>query len=346
VRVLGIDTSCDETSVALVDVPAGGVSARIRAQAVYGQNALHRPFGGVVPEIAARAHAERMVPTLDEVLTEGGGGAEAVAVTNGPGLIGPLLVGLSAAKAFAFARDLPLVGVNHLEAHAAAAYLLDPAPAPPFVALIASGGHTLLYEVPERGVYRRLGGTIDDAAGECFDKVAALLGLSYPGGPAIQAAAGDGDAFAFDLPRPLKADKGDDFSFSGLKTSVLYRLKGQDRRRADPDAAPVDVADMAASVQEAIADVLTFKAVRAARRRGVALLALGGGVAANARLRELAAERGAAAGLAVFVPPRPLCTDNAAMIAVRGAERLAAGARDDLHLDAFVGGDAPAGGAA
>ncbi len=331
-RVLGIDTSCDETSVALVE------DRVILAEAVYGQNALHRPFGGVVPEIAARAHAERMVPVLDEVLTAGGGAPDAVAVTNGPGLIGPLLVGLSAAKAFAFARGLPLVGVNHLQAHVAAAYLLDPAPAPPILALIASGGHTLLFEVPEPGTYQRLGQTIDDAAGECFDKVAALLGLSYPGGPAIEEAAKDGDAFSFALPRPLKNHANDDFSFSGLKTSVLYKLKGQDKRRADPDTATIKVADMAASAQEAIADVLTFKAVRAARRRGIKQLVLGGGVAANTRLRELAVERAAAAGITVFVPPRSLCTDNAAMIAIRGAELLAAGARDDLYLDAYVGG--------
>jgi len=326
VRILGIDTSCDETSVALVE------QRRILESRVHGQNALHRPFGGVVPEIAARAHAERMIETLEEVA--GAGGADAVAVTNRPGLIGPLLVGLSAAKAFAFVKRLPLVGVHHLEAHVAAAYLLDPAPVPPFVALIASGGHTVLYEVPAEGRYVPLGQTTDDAAGECFDKVAALLGLPYPGGPAIERAAQGGDPRAIDLPRPLLHDERDDFSFSGLKTAVLYRLKGKDSRRADPDAVVPDVADYAASVQEAIADVLSFKAVRAATRRGVRRLVLGGGVAANGRLRELAAERAAAAGLEIFIPPRALCTDNAAMVAVRGGELLAAGARDGFDLDA------------
>jgi N6-L-threonylcarbamoyladenine synthase len=325
--VLGIDTSCDETSVALVE------QGRILESVVYGQNDLHRPFGGVVPEVAARAHAERMVPGLDEVLGRGAM-PDAVAVTNRPGLVGPLLVGLSSAKSFALVHGLPLVGVHHLEAHVAAAYLLEPAPEPPFVALIASGGHTLLYEVPERGRYVRLGQTTDDAAGECFDKIAALLGLDYPGGPAIERASKGGDGAAIDLPRPLRDDPSDDFSFSGLKTAVLYRIKGHGKKRSDPDALPYSVADMAASAQEAIADVLSFKAVRAARRRGVPRLVLGGGVGANARLRELASERGEKAGLEVFIPPRALCTDNAAMVAMRGSELLEEGIRDDFELDA------------
>jgi len=317
-RVLGIDTSCDETSVALVE------DRRILAHVVRGQQSLHERFRGVVPEVAARAHVERFLPALDEVMSGGGGGAEAVAVTNRPGLIGPLLVGLSAAKAYAFVQGLPLVAVHHLEAHVAAAYLLDPAPEPPFLALIASGGHTLLYDVAAAGSYRRIGQTVDDAAGECFDKVAALLGLPFPGGPSIERAAKGGDPKAFALPRPLRDDAGDDFSFSGLKTAVLYLLRKAER----------DVADLAASAQEAIADVLTSKAIRAARRLCRTRLVLGGGVAANTRLRELAAERGLAAGIEVFVPPRPLCTDNAAMIAVRGAELLAAGVRDSLEVDA------------
>jgi len=252
-KVLGIDTSCDETSVALVE------GATIRRSVVVGQTSLHRPFGGVVPEIAARAHVERMIPALDEVLAADR--PDLIAVTNRPGLIGPLLVGLSAAKSLALAHDLPIVGVHHLEAHVAAAYLLDPAPEPPFIALIASGGHTLLYHVPARGRYERLGTTIDDA----------------------------------------------------------------------PD---VPVADLAASAQEAIADVLSFKAVRACVKRGVGSLVLGGGVAANTRLREWAARRAADAGLSIFIPPRELCTDNAAMIAARGRELYEEGRRDDLFLDA------------
>lgn len=326
-RVLGIDTSCDETSVALVE------KGRILASKVLGQGALHVPFGGVVPEIAARAHAEKFLPALASCLGEAGP-PDAIAVTNRPGLVGPLLVGLSGAKAYAFATGLPLVGVHHLEAHVAAAYLLDPPPEPPFVALIASGGHTLLYDVPEKGRYVRLGQTQDDAAGECFDKIAALLGLPYPGGPAIERAAKDGDPRAVELPRPLRDDPSDDFSFSGLKTAVLYRLKGQDARRKDPTRAAVSVADLAASAQEAIADILSAKAVRAARRLSRARLVLGGGVAANTRLRELALERGRAKGIEVFIPPRALCTDNAAMVAARGAELLEAGRRDGYDLDA------------
>jgi N6-L-threonylcarbamoyladenine synthase len=327
VRVLGIDTSCDETSVALVE------RGRILSSKVLGQVALHRPFGGVVPEIAARAHAEKFLPALAACLDEAGP-PDAIAVTNRPGLVGPLLVGLSAGKALAFAKGLPIVGVHHLEAHVAAAYLLDPPPEPPFVALIASGGHTLLYDVPERGRYVRLGQTTDDAAGECFDKIAALLGLPYPGGPSIERAAKAGDPSAVELPRPMRDDPSDDFSFSGLKTAVLYRLKGQDGRRGDPTRGPVSVADLAASAQEAIADILSAKAVRAARRLSRARLVLGGGVAANTRLRELALERGREAGISVFIPPRSLCTDNAAMVAARGAELLDAGRRDGFDLDA------------
>jgi len=326
-RVLGIDTSCDETSVALVE------KGRIVADVVAGQTALHRPYGGVVPEIAARAHVERILPAIEEVVSRGGV-PEAVAVTNRPGLVGPLLIGLSAAKALSYAHGLPLVGVHHLEAHVAAAYLLDPPPEPPFLALIASGGHTVIYEVAERGSYRRLGRTTDDAAGECFDKVAALLGLEYPGGPAIERAARGGDPEAYSLPRPLKSDPGDDFSFSGLKTAVLYKVKGPNRRRSDPDdQAFQDRAGLAAGAQEAIADVLTFKAVRAAVRLGIERLVLGGGVAANTRVRELAAARTKEAGIELFVPSRELCTDNAAMVAVRGTELLEAGISDGLDLD-------------
>ncbi|MHC4937782.1 MAG: tRNA (adenosine(37)-N6)-threonylcarbamoyltransferase complex transferase subunit TsaD [Planctomycetota bacterium] len=325
-RILGIDTSCDETSVALLD------NGSIVRSVVSGQTSLHQPFGGVVPEIAARAHTERMIPALDAVLADGD--PDLIAVTNRPGLIGPLLVGLSAAKSLAFARGLPIVGVHHLEAHVAAAYLLDPAPEPPFLALIASGGHTLLYSVPERGRYEKLGGTIDDAAGECFDKIAAVLGLPYPGGPSIEKAAKEGNPTAFDLPRPLKREGNEDFSFSGLKTSVLYKVKGQNRGRSAPDADDVPVADLAASAQEAIADVLSFKAVRACAKRGIKSLVLGGGVAANTRLRELATQRASDAGIAIFIPPKALCTDNAAMIAARGGEMYEAGMRDDLYLDA------------
>jgi len=330
-KVLGIDTSCDETSVALLD------NGRIAANLVYSQAALHKPFGGVVPEIAARAHVERLIPALDEVL-EGvlhGVAPDLIAVTNRPGLIGPLLVGVSAAKSLAYARGVPLVGVHHIEAHVAAASLLDPAPETPFLALIASGGHTLLIHVPRPGQYLRLGGTIDDAAGECFDKIASILGLPYPGGPSVEKAAQKGNATAFDLPRPLFHDKNDNFSFSGLKTAVLYKVKGPRGKRLGPNVTPdFPIADMAASAQEAIADVLSTKAVRACRRLGVERLVLGGGVAANTRVRELVEERANAKGITAFIPPKVLCTDNAAMIAARGAELYAEGVCDNLHLDA------------
>lgn len=326
-KILGIDTSCDETSLAVVE------RRRILSNVVLGQDALHAPYGGVVPEIAARAHVERLLPALETAMAEAGG-ADAIAVTTRPGLIGPLLIGLSAAKSLAFVRGMPLVGVHHLEAHVAAAYLLDPAPEPPFLALLASGGHTAIYEVPERGRYVRLGQTIDDAAGECFDKIAALLHLPYPGGPSIEKAAREGNPRAFSLPRPLRDEPNADFSFSGLKTAVLYLLKGQDRRRADPDARTLPVADLAASAQEAIADVLSHKAVCTALRRNIRRLVLAGGVAANTRLRDLAADRAREAGISLYIPPRKLCTDNAAMVAMRGAELLEAGVRDGLDLDA------------
>lgn len=330
-KVLGIDTSCDETSVALLD------DGKIAANVIVSQTALHKPFGGVVPEIAARAHVERLIPALDEVL-EGvlhGAAPDLIAVTNRPGLIGPLLVGVSAAKSLAFARGVPIVGVHHIEAHVSAAYLLDPPPEAPFVALIASGGHTLLIHVPKRGEYIRLGGTIDDAAGECFDKIAAILGLPYPGGPSVEKAARDGDAKAFDLPRPLFHKKNDDFSFSGLKTAVLYKVKGPGGARTAPNVtADFPIADMAASAQESIADVLSVKAIRACVRLGVDRIVLGGGVAANTRVRELIEERARAKGIVAFIPPKVLCTDNAAMIAARGAELYAEGVRDNLHLDA------------
>jgi len=327
VRVLGVDTSCDETSFAVVE------RRRILSNVVFGQDALHAPYGGVVPEIAARAHVERLLPAMERALAEAGG-ADAVAVTTRPGLIGPLLVGLSAAKAFAYARGLPLVGVHHLEAHVASAYLLDPAPEPPFLALLASGGHTAIYEVPETGRYERLGQTLDDAAGECFDKIAAILGLPYPGGPAIEREAQGGDPRAFHFPRSLRDEANCDFSFSGLKTHVLYLVKGQDGRRGDPSREGPPRRDVAASAQEAIADVLSWKIVAAAVRRGGRRIVLTGGVAANTRLRALAEERARAAGLDCFLPPKRLCTDNAAMVAMRGAELLEAGVRDGLELDA------------
>lgn len=305
-QVLGIETSCDETAAAVVE---GGLV--VRSSVVSSQVELHEPFGGVVPEIAGRAHVDRMVPVVAEAMVEAGvepAELDAVAATRGPGLVGALLVGVAAAKALALAWDLPYVGVNHLEAHLYAPALDDHDVGPPMVALLVSGGHTLLVHVEDHGRYRVLGSTVDDAAGEAFDKVARYLGLGYPGGPAIERLAADGDPAAIAFPRAM-LDRGYDFSFSGLKTAVIRHV------RAEPDT---PVADVAASFQAAVVDVLVAKALRAAEDLGVPTLAVGGGVAANGPLRAEVEAAGAAAGLHVSLPSRAMCTDNAAMVAAAG----------------------------
>ena len=308
--VLGIETSCDETAAALV---MGG--SDILSSVVSSQIELHATFGGVVPEIASRAHLDLLNPVIARAIVEAGvedRRIDAVACTIGPGLIGALLVGVSAAKALALAWDVPFVGVNHLEAHLYAALLDDPTIELPLVVLLVSGGHTMLVEMRAPGDYRLLGQTIDDAAGEAFDKVARFLGLGYPGGPAIERAAVDGDPAAIDFPRAMR-NEGLDFSFSGLKTSVMNHV------RANPD---VETADIAASFQAAVVDVLVHKARRAAAEVGAKGLALGGGVAANSKLREDLLDACAADGLHGFLPSRAMCTDNAAMIAAAGWHRL------------------------
>jgi len=308
--ILGIETSCDETAAALVmggfDVVSSVVSSQIE---------LHATFGGVVPEIASRAHLELLNPVIARAIVEAGVDErriDAVACTVGPGLIGALLVGVSAAKALALAWDVPFVAVNHLEAHLYAALLDDPSMELPVVVLLVSGGHTLLVEMREFGHYRLLGQTIDDAAGEAFDKVARFLGLGYPGGPAVERAAMDGDPAAIAFPRAMRND-GLDVSFSGLKTAVMNHV------RANPD---VDTADVAASFQAAVVDVLVVKACRAAAEVGAVGLALGGGVAANSTLREAVLDACTADGLRGYLPSRSMCTDNAAMIAAAGWHRL------------------------
>jgi N6-L-threonylcarbamoyladenine synthase len=311
--VLGIETSCDETSVALV---ADG--RRILSNVIASQMTEHARYGGVVPELASRRHVEQIVPVLRAALA----GArctlpeiDAIAVTNRPGLLGALLVGVSAAKALAMALGRPLVGVHHIEAHFTANLLTDPAADFPAVALVVSGGHTDLFHLRSIGDYTLLGRTRDDAAGEAFDKCARLMGLGYPGGPAIQEAARSGDARAVAFPRALLPGT-HEFSFSGLKNAV---------RLAVQNAAHPPVDDLAASFQEAVVDVLVTKTVAAARAVGVERVFLAGGVASSERLREKMRRACESAGLVLFVPPPVLCTDNGAMIAGAAYWRLAAG---------------------
>jgi N6-L-threonylcarbamoyladenine synthase len=308
-RVLGIETSCDETAAAVVD--DGRV---VRSSVVASQADLHARFGGVVPEIASRAHVELIGDVVEQALVEAGttlSGIDAVAAVHGPGLAGALIVGVSAAKAIALATGLPYVGVHHHEAHVYAALLEAPDLEPPLVTLVVSGGHTLLIAMDAHGVYRVLGQTVDDAAGEAFDKVARFLGLGYPGGPAIDRVARDGSPTAIPFPRPM-LDDGFDFSFSGLKTAVVHYV------RKHPE---IEVADIAASFQEAVVDVLVEKLLAAARDTGIDTVVVGGGVAANSRLR---ARLGEVADRRVVVPALDLCTDNAAMVAAVAAHRLAA----------------------
>ncbi len=323
-RVLGIETSCDETAASVVE--GGSV---IVSSVVSSQIDLHAKYGGVVPELAGRAHVELLTPVIAEALADAGSdasgaGIDAVAVTYGPGLIGSLLVGVAQAKALALAWGVPLVGVNHLEAHLFASLLEQPDLGWPLVVLLVSGGHTLLVEVTEPGRYRLMGGTIDDAAGEAFDKVARFLGLGYPGGPAIDRIAGQGDPTAFAFPRSYPGD-GYDFSFSGLKTSVVNTV------RKHPDA---DTADVAASFRQAVVDVLVTRARRAAADVGARALCLAGGVAANALLRSTVEEVCAEDGIGAFLPSRALCTDNAAMVATAGWWRLRHGDASPLTLGA------------
>ncbi len=308
--VLGIETSCDETAAACV---RGG--NEVLSSVVSSQVDLHARYGGVVPEIASRAHSELIIPVTARALIEAGidgDDVDVVAATTGPGLIGALLVGVSAAKALALAWDVPFVSVNHLEAHLYAGFLEEPELRFPLVVLLVSGGHTMLVLVEGHGRYRLLGQTLDDAAGEAFDKVARFLGLGYPGGPAIDAAAMVGDPDAIRFPRSMM-DDGLDFSFSGLKTSVVNHV------RSHPQASTEDVA---ASFQQAVVDVLVAKARRAAQEVGAVALALGGGVAANSLLREQFLGACAEDGLHAFLPSRQMCTDNAAMIASAGWYRL------------------------
>ena len=325
-RVLGIETSCDETGVAVVE------DGLILSNLLASQIDLHEKFGGVVPEVASRAHVEALNPIVEEALEQARSRFEeldGVAVTVGPGLVGALLVGIAGAKAIAFAQGIPLIGVNHLEGHVYANFLEHGPPEPPYVCLIVSGGHTMLVHMPEEHRYRVLGQTVDDAAGEAFDKIARFIGLGFPGGPALDKLAREGDPASIRFPRAM-ADSGDyDFSLSGLKTAVLRYVKGE--RQAGRE---VGLADLAASFQEAIVDVQVAKTMRAATETDSKTVLLGGGVVANSRLRERMERAGEENGIRVLFPSLPLCTDNGAMIAAAGASRLERGERTGLDVGA------------
>ena len=323
-KVLGIETSCDETGVAVYDTALGG-AVGLRAHAIYSQVDLHAEYGGVVPELASRDHVRKLVPLIRQTLAEAGlqvGDLDGVAYTAGPGLVGALMVGAGVARSLAWALGVPALGVHHMEGHLLAPLMEDDPPEPPFVALLVSGGHTQLVAVEAIGRYRLLGETLDDAAGEAFDKTAKMMGLPYPGGPQLAKLAEQGTPGAFRFPRPMTNRPGLDFSFSGLKTQVLLAWQGSDQ--SDQTRA-----DIARGFEDAVVDTLAIKCERALDAAGSNVLVVAGGVGANTRLREklraMAAERG---GRACF--PRPeLCTDNGAMIAFAGALRLEAGQRDD-----------------
>jgi N6-L-threonylcarbamoyladenine synthase len=328
-RVLGIETSCDETAVAIVEAPPqGGPVGRILANVVYSQLTEHRRFGGVVPEIAARAHLEHIDGLVEQALAEAGLGLvdlDAVAATGGPGLIGGVLVGVMTAKALAFAHDKPFLAINHLEGHALSARLTEQVEFP-YLLLLMSGGHCQLLTVRGPGDFTRLGTTIDDAAGECFDKTAKLLGLGFPGGPAVEKAALGGDPKRFALPRPMWRKPGCDFSFSGLKTAVRQTVD-----KLDPNDGRA-VADLCASFQRTVADVLVDRCTNALALASASDLVVAGGVAANTYLRGRLEALAASHGARLVAPPIRFCTDNGAMIAWAGIERLRLGLVDALDF--------------
>ncbi|WP_422930652.1 tRNA (adenosine(37)-N6)-threonylcarbamoyltransferase complex transferase subunit TsaD [Singulisphaera sp. PoT] len=339
--LLAIETTCDETGAAVLEGPAPpdlGVP-RILSSKVSSQIDLHERYGGVVPEIASRAHVRHFLPVIDEALKASGvaiGDVGAVAVATRPGLVGSLVVGLTAAKALAFALGVPLIAVDHLEAHLYACQLAFPeASVYPCIGLVVSGGHTSLFVCRGPIESELLGGTIDDAAGEAFDKIASLLGLGYPGGPEIQRVAQGGNPRAYSFPRSFLHDDRIQFSFSGLKTAVLYALRGQDGRGAEKPT-PEVVADLAASFQEAVVDILVAKSRQALRQTGLKRMGIGGGVAANARFRERIQAMAREEGIELFIPPMSLCTDNAAMGGIAYA-KLAAGQVAELDIDVTAG---------
>jgi N6-L-threonylcarbamoyladenine synthase len=330
VKVLGIETSCDETAAAVVED-----GLKVRSNVLASQHEIHGRFGGVVPELASRAHLERLNPLIEAALREAGTGwneIEAVAVTRGPGLVGALLVGLATAKAMALALDVPLAAVNHLEGHVYANFLEHGPADPPYVVLLVSGGHTMLVHMPEEHRYEVLGQTLDDAAGEAFDKVARFLGLGYPGGPVLDRLARKGNPEAVRFPRAMAGSGDFDFSLSGLKTAVIRHVRAEHQAGRET---PVE--DLAASFQEAVVDVQVEKTMAAAEATGVRTVLLGGGVVANTRLRERMAREAEGRGLRLLAPSPELCTDNGAMIASAGHFRLARGERSSYDVSAEPG---------
>ncbi len=327
--ILGIDTSCDDTSAAVV---ADG--RQTLSNVIHSQIRLHRPYGGVVPELASREHLRNMVPVVQEALSRAGlalDELDGIAVTTGPGLIGSLLVGLYYAKALAYVHRKPLAAINHLEGHILSIFLEEHPPAFPFVALTVSGGHTTLYHVKGFGNYEKLGQTLDDAAGEAFDKVAKILGLGYPGGPVIEKASTSGDRVSIPFPRAFLDPESLDFSFSGLKTSVsLYVKKWQD---TGGEAAGIRMEDITASFQEAVIDVLVKKTLKAVERTGVDSVVIAGGVACNNALRERFRETFTERSKSFYYPRPAFCTDNGAMIALAGYHRIMAGQKADMAVD-------------
>jgi N6-L-threonylcarbamoyladenine synthase len=329
--VLGVETSCDETGVALLRWDPENPGRGLLSHALFSQIALHAEYGGVVPELASRDHVRKLLPLVRQALKDAGltpadlGG---VAYTAGPGLVGALLVGASAARAMAWALGVPAIGVHHMEGHLLAPLLEEDPPEPPFVALLVSGGHSMLVEVKAIGEYQILGDTLDDAAGEAFDKTAKLMGLPYPGGPALAKLAEQGEPGKYRFSRPMVDRPGLDFSFSGLKTQVLLAWQASDKSEQTR-------ADIARGFEEAIVDTLAIKCRRALQATGTKRLVIAGGVGANKRLRTQLAEAGAADGFRVYFPRLQFCTDNGAMIALAGAIRLAAGQQQDETIQVF-----------